>query len=55
MTLEDLRKSLQNFMPVWVDIDAEADGEIVIFTGLRLNEKDELVPIDEDDTDEEAT
>lgn len=53
MTLNDLRTSLQNFMPTWVDIDMEDDGEIIIHTGLRENEKGELVPIDEDEADDE--
>jgi hypothetical protein len=49
MTLNDLRTSLQNFMPVWVDIDMEDDGEIVVHTRLRENENGELVPIEEED------
>lgn len=50
MTLSDLRTSLQNFMPRWVDIVREGpDDEIVIHTGLRVDENDELVPIEEDD------
>jgi hypothetical protein len=35
MTLEDLRVSLQNFMPTWCEIEQEDDGEIVIRTGLK--------------------
>lgn len=46
MTLEDLRISLQNFMPTWVEIEEDDDGEIVIYTGLRENEKGELVEME---------
>jgi hypothetical protein len=35
MTLEDLRISLQNFMPTWCEIEQADDGEIVIRTGLK--------------------
>jgi hypothetical protein len=37
MTLEDLRTSLQNFMPswTWCEIEADDDGEIVIRTGMK--------------------
>jgi hypothetical protein len=34
MTLEDLRISLQNFMPTWCEIERADDGEIIIRTGL---------------------
>jgi hypothetical protein len=34
VTLEDLRKSLQNFMPKWCEIERNEDGEIIIRTGL---------------------
>ena len=34
MTLEDLRTSLQNFMPTWCEIERADDGEIIIRTGL---------------------
>ena len=35
MTLEDLRTSLQNFMPTWCEIEQAEDGEIIIRTGLK--------------------
>lgn len=35
MTLEDLRVSLQNFMPTWCEIEQADDGEIIIRTGLK--------------------
>jgi hypothetical protein len=35
MTLDDLRVSLNNFMPTWCEIEEDPDtGEIVIRTGL---------------------
>jgi len=34
MTLEDLRISLNNFMPTWCEIEQADDGEIIIRTGL---------------------
>lgn len=46
MTLDDLRISLQNFMPTWVEIEQDENGEIVIRTGLK-EENGELVEIDE--------
>jgi hypothetical protein len=45
MTLEDLRTSLNNFMPVWCDIEREDSGEIVIRTGLVEDDKGQLVPL----------
>jgi hypothetical protein len=48
MTLEDLRTSLNTFMPVWCDIEISDDGEVVIFTRLRQDEAGELVPVDAD-------
>jgi hypothetical protein len=45
MTLEDLRTSLNNFMPVWCDIEQEGSGEIVIRTGLVEDDKGQLVPL----------
>ena len=35
MTLEDLRISLNNFMPTWCEIIKLESGEIVIETGLK--------------------
>ena len=50
MTLDDLRVSMQNFMPTWVEIEENEDGEIVIFTGLKVDDSDDngdLVEIDD--------
>lgn len=47
MTLEDLRTSLQNFMPTWCEIETDNDGQIIIYTNCTLNENNELVEIDE--------
>ena len=33
MTIEDLRVSME-FMPKWVEIETDSDGEIIIRTGL---------------------
>lgn len=52
MTLHDLRVSLQNFMPVWVDIDKDDNDEIIIYTRLREDENGELVPIEEEEDTE---
>lgn len=46
MTLDDLRISMQNFMPTWVEIDTDEDGEIIIRTGLVEDESGELVEIE---------
>jgi hypothetical protein len=46
MTLEDLRISLNNFMPEWCEIERADDGEIVIRTGLIETTTGELVTID---------
>ena len=43
MTLEDLRISMQNFMPTWVEIETDNDGQIIIYTGLVEDESGELV------------
>ena len=53
MTLEDLRTSLNNFMPEWCEIEQADDGEIIIHTRLKENERGYLVPIDADKEDEE--
>jgi hypothetical protein len=34
MTLEDLRISMNNFMPTWVEIVTDDDGQIVIYTNM---------------------
>lgn len=34
MTLDDLRISLHNALPFWVEIEEDDDGEIVIRTGM---------------------
>lgn len=46
MTLDDLRISLQNFMPTWCQIEKDNDGQIVIYTNLVENENGELVVMD---------
>ena len=46
MTLKDLRTSMQNFMPSWVDIETDNDGQIVIYTNLVENDNGELVEIE---------
>jgi hypothetical protein len=46
MTLDDLRTSMQNFMPSWVDIETDNDGQIVIYTNLKENENGQLVEIE---------
>lgn len=47
MTLDDLRTSLNNFMPEWCDIERAKNGEIVIHTRLKEDENGQLVPIDD--------
>lgn len=47
MTLADLRTSLNNFMPVWCDIERADDGEIIVHTRLKEDETGELIPIDD--------
>ena len=47
MTLEDLRISMQNFLPSWVDIETDNDGQIVIYTNLKEGEDGFLVEIDD--------
>lgn len=47
MTLDDLRTSMLNFMPTWVEIETDNDGQIIIYTGLVEDESGELVEIDE--------
>jgi hypothetical protein len=49
MTLDDLRISMNNFMPTWVEIEEAEDGEIIIRTGLKESghKNGELVPIDD--------
>ena len=46
MTLEDLRISMQNFMPTWVEIETDDNREIIIRTGLVEDESGELVEIE---------
>jgi hypothetical protein len=46
MTLEDLRISMNNFMPTWVEIERDDDGQIVIYTNLVENDNGELVEIE---------
>lgn len=54
MTLDDLRISMQNFMPVWVDIEKDDDGQIVIYTNMVEDKNGNLVDMDElDDMDDD--
>ena len=46
MTLEDLRISMQNFMPSWVEIETDEDGEVIIRTGMTIDEYGQLMEID---------
>lgn len=46
MTLEDLRKSMDNFMPGGVQIEKDNDGQIVIYTNLIIDEDGELVEME---------
>lgn len=46
MTLEDLRISMQNFMPTWVEIETDNDGQIIIYTGMMEDKSGELVEIE---------
>jgi hypothetical protein len=45
MTLDDLRTSMQNFMPSWVEIAKDEYGQIVIYTNLKEDEDGFLVEI----------
>jgi hypothetical protein len=47
MTLEDLRVSMQNFLPSWVEIATDEYGQIVIYTNLKEGEDGFLVEIDD--------
>lgn len=51
MTLEDLRTSLNNFMPTWCEIVTLESGEIVIETGLK-EEDGFLVELDPENYDQ---
>jgi len=53
MTLEDLRISLNNFMPEWCEIERDDDGEIVIRTGLIETATGKLIPIDDAEVSDE--
>jgi hypothetical protein len=46
MTLEDLRISMNNFMPTWVEIETDDDGQIVIYTNLVEDDNGELVELE---------
>ena len=46
MTLEDLRISMNNFMPTWVQIEKDNDGQIVIYTNMIEKENGQLVEIE---------
>ena len=46
MTLEDLRISMNNFMPTWVQIEKDNDGQIVIYTNMIENENGQRVEIE---------
>lgn len=42
MTLEDLRISMNNFMPTWVEIVTDNDGQVVINTNMIVGDNGEL-------------
>jgi hypothetical protein len=45
MTLEDLRTTLKNVLPFWVEIETDDNGEIVIRTGM-VEQNGQLVEMD---------
>lgn len=47
MTLTDLEVSLKNFMPEPVEIITDDEGQVVIYTGLKIGDNNELIPIEE--------
>lgn len=47
MTIDDLRTSMNNFMPTWVEIETDDDGEVIIRTRLKIREDGKLVDIED--------
>lgn len=52
MTIDDLRTTIQNVLPIWVEIEQDYNGEIIIRTGL-VEKNGVLVDMDMDEDDEE--
>lgn len=48
MTIDDLRTTIQNVLPIWLEIEQDDDGEIIIRTGL-VEKNGVLVDMDEDE------
>lgn len=57
MNLEDLEELLSDYLPSGFGIETNKKGEVIIYTGMRLDEEGELVDIkgdpleDDEDTD----
>lgn len=52
MTIDDLRTTIQNVLPIWLEIEQDDDGEIIIRTGL-VEKNGVLVDMDMDEDDED--
>ena len=53
MTLQDLEEALEEIFPNGFSIEADEEGQIVIFTHLMQDEDGDLVEFESDDEDEE--
>lgn len=54
MNLDDLEEGLESILPSGFQIEADAHGQIVIFTGLRQEDDGELVDyVSSDEEDED--
>jgi hypothetical protein len=54
LTIVDLEEMLEEHLP-GMRITALKSGEIVIYTGLKENDEEELIPLDSEEVDGEDT
>lgn len=52
MDLVELEELLQEYMPA-LRIEKNRKGEVIIYTGLKENDEEQLVPLDEEEVDED--
>ena len=53
MTLDDLEEALADILPAGFSIEKNKHGEVIIFTGLSLDDDGELDDFESDDEDED--
>lgn len=53
MTLDDLEEALADILPAGFQVETDNHGQVIIYTGLSLDDDGELVDFEPSDDDED--